>query len=101
MLSNNSRKEKSNKQQTSNWSDRRQAWIEEVASSFECRRMNEKGTHRVLMHVITLVTADWYGSDSSWIISQIKVIETIMFSVKLRGPNKALGDYEFLFFLFR
>ena len=63
--------------------------------------MNEKGTDRVLMHVITLVTADWYGSDSSWLISQIKIIETIMFSVKLRGPNKALGDYEFRFFLFR
>ena len=50
------------------------------------------------LHVITLVTADWYGSDSSWPISQIKIIETIMFSAKLRGPNKALGDCEFLFF---
>ena len=38
-----SRKEKSNKQQTSNWSDRRGGEI-----SLECRGMNEKGTHRVL-----------------------------------------------------
>ena len=43
VLSNNSRKEKSNKQQTSNWSDRRGGEI-----SLECRGMNEKGTHRVL-----------------------------------------------------
>ena len=34
------------------------------------------------LHVITLVTADWYGSDSSWLISQIKIIETIMFSLR-------------------
>ena len=38
-----SRKEKSNKQQTSNWSDRRGGEI-----SLERRGMNEKGTHRVL-----------------------------------------------------
>ena len=38
-----SRKEKSNKQQPSNWSDRRGGEI-----SLECRGMNEKGTHRVL-----------------------------------------------------
>ena len=36
-------KKKSNKQQTSNWSDRRVGEI-----SLECRGMNEKGTHRVL-----------------------------------------------------
>ena len=37
---------------------------------------------------ITLVTADWYGSDSSWLISQIKIIETMkLFSAKLLGPN--------------
>ena len=71
VLSNKSRKEKSNKQQTSNWSDRRGGEI-----SLECRGMNEKGTHASL-HVITLVTADWYGSDSSWLISQIKIIETM------------------------
>ena len=40
------------------------------------------------LHVITLVTADWYGSDSSWLISQIKIIETMnLFSAKLPGPN--------------
>ena len=40
------------------------------------------------LQVITLVTADWYGSDSSWLISQIKIIETMkLFSVKLLGPN--------------
>ena len=42
----------------------------------------------VSLHVITLVTADWYGSDSSWLISQIKIIETMkLFSAKLLGPN--------------
>ena len=40
------------------------------------------------LHVITLVTADWYGSDSSWIISQIKIIETMkLFSAKLLVQN--------------
>ena len=62
--------------------------------------MNEKGTHASL-HVITLVTADWYGSDSSWLISQIQIIETMkLFPAKLLGPNYALGDCEFLFFSF-
>ena len=50
--------------------------------------MNEKGTHRVLARVITLVTADWYGSESSWLISQVRIIETMkLFSAKLLGPN--------------
>ena len=56
------------------------------------------------LHVITLVTADWYGSDISWLISQIQIIETMkLFSAKLLvlGPNYALGDCEFHFFLFR
>ena len=55
----------------------------------------------VSLHMITLVTADWYGSDSSWLISQIQIIETMkLFSAKLLGPNYALGDCEFLFFSF-
>ena len=50
--------------------------------------MNEKKALTASLHVITLVTADWYGSDSSWLISQIKIIETMkLFSAKLLGPN--------------
>ena len=65
-----------------NWSDRRGGEI-----SLECRGWMKKAPTASL-HVITLVTADWYGSDSSWLISQIKIIETMkLFSVKLLGPN--------------
>ena len=50
--------------------------------------MNEKGTHRVLARDYFGDSADWYGSDSSWLISQIKIIETMkLFSAKLLGPN--------------
>ena len=52
------------------------------------RSKNMKKAPTVSLHVITLVTADWYGSDSSWLISQIKIIETMkLFSAKLLGPK--------------
>ena len=77
-----SRKEKSNRQQTSNSSHR---WGGEI--SLECRGWMKK-TSTAYLHMITLVIADWYGSDSSWLISQIKIIETMkLFSPKLLGPN--------------
>ena len=54
----------------------------------EFRGMNMKKAPTASLHVITLVTADWYGSDSSWLISQTKIMETMkLFSAKLLGPN--------------
>ena len=50
--------------------------------------MKKAPTSSYALHVITLVTADWYGSDSSWLIFQIKIIETMkLFSAKLLEPN--------------
>ena len=62
--------------------------IEEAGEiSLECRGMNEKGAHRVLARDY-FSDSDWYGSDSSWLFSQIKIIETMkLFSAKLLGPN--------------
>ena len=85
MLSHNvfkkSRKEKSNKLQT--------GLIEEVARFYSNAGMNEKMSEKkASLHVITLVTADWYGSGSSWLISQIKINETMkLFLAKLLRPN--------------
>ena len=42
------------------------------------------------MHAITLVTADWYGSDSSWLISQIACVA----SVSTRGTSRKLGQEQ-------
>ena len=54
--------------------------IEEVARLHSNTGGWMKKAPTASLQVITLVTADWYGSDSSWLISQIKIIETIMFS---------------------
>ena len=62
--------------------------IEEVARFHSNAGGWMKKAPTASLHVITLVTADWYGSDSSWLISQIKIIETMkLFSAKLLGPN--------------
>ena len=62
--------------------------IEEVARFQSNAGGLMKKARTASSHVITLVTADWYGSDSSWLISQIKIIETMkLFSAKLLGPN--------------
>ena len=45
--------------------------------------MNEKKALTASLHGITLVTADWYGSDSSWLISQLKIIETMKLGTKI------------------
>ena len=60
-----------------------------------------KKTPTASLHVITLVTADWYGSDSSWLISQIKIIETMkLFLPQLLGPNLGTKRLNFFFLFF-